>query len=268
MIRRLSSRSGQLLVPMAGLVLLFGLLSAGYVKWCRALYWRMRMDMVADATALSAARAQAQMLNRISFANTMINGCVAKMRVPFTDYQVGEISVQKYPEFRTKVQDLRAKVAGFKTYPAGVGQIVARANGAEGISPYFPMNSYLQPMTVHLLVVSKVPPVAYYRIVEGAYYARVWSPSFRKAQPPHRTTWLVRCHGFRAMSTARLWLDVPVSSWLHNGGFPRVREPFAGDVGIQNLFPQFNARLASRLRLTPEGLIQLWTGRGGASDAG
>ena len=61
----LASRSGQLFAPMILLLLFFTAFLAGFAGWCRALYWQMRMDMVAEAVALSAARAQAAMLNSI-----------------------------------------------------------------------------------------------------------------------------------------------------------------------------------------------------------
>ncbi len=253
---RRRSELGQLLVPMAGLLMVLGILSAGYLRWCRALYWRTRMEMAADAAALSAARAQAQMLNRISFANGRLNAYVTKTRVPFAEHQIGGVSAEKYPRLMKEAEDLTSKVRGFKTYSASVGQIVARANGAEGLSVYSQTGPLLIPKSVHVVIYTKtMPPAFWYRTLPNAYYARGWSPGFQKAQPPHRTLWLVRKSGFQALSAARLWLDVPPESFLHNGGFPRVREGFTGDVAIQSFWPQFSARLAPRPRVTPQEFL-------------
>jgi hypothetical protein len=242
---RRRQESGQLLVPMCGLLIVFGLLLVGYVHWCRALYRRMRIEMIADVTALSAARAQAEMLNRIATANTMVNTYLQEFRFPYTGYYVGTISVDKYRKLVDDMKTLRDKVNGFRSYPPSVGRVVAQANGASPLSPYFPprMDSYLVPQTVYLMIRMPYPLPPVFRAAEGAFYARSWKPNFVKAQPSHHTSWIVERNGFRAMSTARLWLDVPNSDFFHNGGFPRVRESVWHSVGIQCFYPQFNARL-------------------------
>src|SRR5262245_59955760 len=51
--------SGQLLLPILAVLLRFELFWFTYVRWCRTIYWKMRMDAAADAVALSAAREQA-----------------------------------------------------------------------------------------------------------------------------------------------------------------------------------------------------------------
>ena len=130
------SASGQLLVPMAGLLLLFGLLAVGYVRWCRAIYWRMRLDMVADVTALSAARAEAEMLNRIADKNLMVNRYLTELQVPHVGYHFGMISAQDYPKFREEARELRNEVEGFRSYPASAGRIgsaSAREKPAAGL---------------------------------------------------------------------------------------------------------------------------------------
>ncbi len=267
---RLRRETGQLLLPMAGLLLVFGMFLVGYVRWCRAIYWRTRMELVADATALSAARAQAEMLNRIGFANGMLNVYIQQFRAPYLGHRVGVIHGDDFPSFKGETEELANRVKGFKSYPPSVGRVVARANGAEGLIPYFPfpMESHLAAQTVHLLLYFPHPPWIGFKTVENAFYARTWSPHFRKAQPPHRTTWLVRRNGFQAMASARLWLDVPTSSIFHNGGFPREKESLLGGIGIQCQYPQFNARLAPKAKFTPQDLFKKWSQRRGASDEG
>jgi hypothetical protein len=241
---------------MAGLLFVFGILLACYVKWCRIIYWRMRLDVIADATALSAARAQAQMLNRIAEKNLMMNTYLPKLTLFGHNY--GTISASKYKKLMDDVNDLRNKVYGFKTYPSQVGRVVAKLNGADLLSPYFPypMDSYLQPETVYLWVRMPLPSPPLFTSVKGAFYVRIWSPDYIKAQPPHKTTWLIRKNGFRAISTAGVWLDVPVSSLTHNGGFPRKNESILHGIGVQSFYPQFNARLLPRT-LSPDRLLDI-----------
>ena len=65
---RLSSSRGQLALPMLAVLVLFSLFFVAYIELCRRIYWQMRMDLAADVVALSAARAQAGMLNDLCVA--------------------------------------------------------------------------------------------------------------------------------------------------------------------------------------------------------
>ncbi len=62
----LARQSGQLLMPMLGLLLLFGIFLAGFVQQCRHQYWTMKMDVAAKAATLSAMREQAAIMNTLS----------------------------------------------------------------------------------------------------------------------------------------------------------------------------------------------------------
>src|SRR5262249_12699443 len=126
---------------------------------------------------------------------------------------------------------------------------VARLNGADGYSPYFPvpMPHYLIPISMPVSVILDVPP--YFlppREFEHVYFARGWSPKYLKAQPPHKTTWRVKRGAVRSTATARLWLDLRSSRIDHNGGFPRPNESWIRGLFIQAFYPQFNARLMDK----------------------
>lgn len=233
---------------MMAVLVLFAFFLAGYLRWCRRLYWQMRMDEAADCAALSAARAQAEMLNRIAVKNAQINQFLPKVGYGRESFSV--IPVENYIKLLRAKKELGRDVSGFRRFPAGVGFVVARLNAATGPGGYWPMpmDPYLASKDVHAILVNKMPPAFYYKYVEKAFYARTWGPGARLAQPPHKTTWLVSRNGIRSQATARLWLDVPSHSFFGNGGFPRVKESLLGGVGIQSQFPQFNAQLAPTLQ--------------------
>src|SRR5216110_954350 len=79
--RRQCSPKGQLLLPMLSVLFLFGLFWITFVLWSRHIYWRMRMDMAADATALSAMRDEAAMLNTISTLEYLENPFLQKAKL-------------------------------------------------------------------------------------------------------------------------------------------------------------------------------------------
>jgi hypothetical protein len=150
---------------------------------------------------------------------------------------------------------MKTQFMAFRAVPASVGSLIAHANGALGKPLYWPVPAphYLNPVSLRVAVLYKNPPAVSVEMFEDMYYARDWSPSRIKAQPPHRTTWSVTGHGVKAVATARLWLDLKKSSLEHNGGFPRVKENWLRGAFIQGFWPQFNARLIP----TPPGLAAL-----------
>ena len=63
------------------LMLLFAVFLAGFLGWCRAVYWQMRMDIVAEAVAISAARAQAAMTTKKD-ADSVLNAAAQNSDEP------------------------------------------------------------------------------------------------------------------------------------------------------------------------------------------
>ncbi|HVO33456.1 MAG TPA: hypothetical protein VMU17_06025 [Elusimicrobiota bacterium] len=253
-----SRQEGQIALPLMMLVFVLGLFFVWYLHWCRALYWQMRVDMAADAAAISAARAEAETLNNLVVQNDAVNLLIQKVRAPATDAMVGFTTGDKIPLIQASTMGLKASLFAFKTVPAGVGATVAQLNGCKGTPLYWPVPSdpYLVPQRVHGIVAIDVPPFVLYRDFDSAYLARAWSPSKQKAQPPHRTTWLVTQNGFRGIATARLWLDTPVSAY-HTGGFPPVRGAWWADMGIQSIPPHFNARLQAEPAISIDRLMDV-----------
>jgi len=231
---------------MLALLLLFGVFLAEYMQWCRRQYWNMRMSIAAEMTALSVARAEAQDLNKISFNNMTINGLLVKATIPGIDASIGLTTIDRYPKIEQQAIDLQKDVKGFNAFCSGVGMVVSRLNGATmDIPPIHkpPIDSHLQPQRVYLGIIMPPPVFFSAKIVNGAYYARLWSPSFREAQPTlHATTWMVHGNGSCGIATAGVWLDARLGTFA-NGGFPRVNETILGGLGVQDLYPQFNARL-------------------------
>jgi hypothetical protein len=257
MIRRLNSSEGQLTIPLLGVLILVGLFMVGFIQWCRYAYWHMRMDLAADASALSAARSQAEMLNTISLANLSVNFFIKKGQVAGED--IGEMGVEDIIPFKIWQGTMKLLILGFRAQPASVGEVVSRLNGSQGYAPYFPfpMNPYLNGETVTVAIISKTPPGFAIRSYDNAYYARAWSPRFVKAQPPHKTTWVVSRNGIRSIATARLWMDSKTDSLLNNGGFPREHESIWRGAGVQGAPPHFNARLLPRPSMAIDRLIHL-----------
>ncbi len=250
---------GQILLPAVMGVFLFATLSISYLAWALRRIQQMRLDLAADATALSAARAQAGMLNTIASTNTGVNLFLQKANLPKLKDGIGVINVSAVPAFTQWRQLLKTQVIGFKAFPAGVGQSVSRLNGARGRALYFPfpMESYLRPKNIHAAILLNHFPFVLYRHIPAAYYVRTWSPNETAAQPPHKTTWQLTRNSLRSTASARVWLDVDSQSLLHNGGFPREKERWVRGVLIQSFYPQFNARLLPQPAITPEKLRTL-----------
>jgi hypothetical protein len=244
--KSLKTLEGQILIPGLIFVWMMILGFLMFVYWGQRRVQQMRLNMIADAAALSAARDKAETLNDVCVENVVINKFMSKARVPFTGIQAGEISIENYPAFTLWRKGLRAMASSFNSQAALTGYSVARANGiTEALYSPFETGSLLVPMTVHLFIVSKTPPGIVERDVNGAYFARSWSPGFHAAQPPHRSTWVVNKEGMSAASSSQLWLDASPADRVNNGGFPRVNETAIRDVLVQGFYPQFNARLAA-----------------------
>src|SRR5258708_3784811 len=92
------SQGGQILVPIVGLIFLFGCFLAGFLKWSQTVYWQLRADMVAEAVALSAARAQAEMLNDLAVLQTEQNAFLQK--VDLHGVEMGHVQNAVMQEFK------------------------------------------------------------------------------------------------------------------------------------------------------------------------
>lgn len=241
----LRKQTGQILLPGLMAVYLLATLSISFLAWGVNQLRHMRLDMAADATALSVARAQAGMLNTLATTNMGVNLFIQKADFPLMRQALGVMRVSAVPPFQLWQKLLKTQVIGFKAFPAGVGQTVSRLNGARGEALYFPapMESYLNPQGAHVGILLNHFPFVLYRHIAEAYYVRSWSPHETRAQPPHKTTWVVKRGKHTSMASARVWLDIPRRNRLHNGGFPRAQEKNLRGVGIQSFYPQFNARL-------------------------
>ena len=245
--------SGQLLLPVLGLLFLYGLFLAGYVGWCRTQYWTLRMDVAARATALSAARTQAALLNTIATTQMAENILLQKLRIPFTDANVGHVQVSARFTFEELNAALTLAVNTFEIQAYNAARAVAKADGADRLPLLIgTLSPKLKPKKVVVEYFAGLYPVGGPHTYEKAYYAREWFPNDTQAQPDHRMGWTA-CHG-SVCGTAwtRLWLDVdPRRDPMHlsNGGFPTEKQSIWRDAGIQCLYPQFNARLMARQSL-------------------
>lgn len=254
---------GQILLPGLAIILILMTSFMYFVRWGERTLWQMRMNLAADAAALSAARGEAEMLNNIAAANVMINYYVQKTEIPLRGAAIGIMQASDRANYEDWNHLLHNLIWGFKTLPAGIGETVARLNGAEGHSVYFPfpMDPYLVGKDIYVAMWVRFIPIP--QFLSEAYYARAWSPDKLQAQPPHTTTWLVSRKGVRATASARLWLDVSSGGLANNGGFPRVNEGWIRGIGVQGFYPQFNARLLADSRLAPDQLLKLAAGRRG-----
>jgi hypothetical protein len=198
-----------------------------------------RLQLAAEAAALSSARMRAQMLNIPSHN-------LALVPIPWVRY--GEFAL--IPQPAVKVVRVLAAEAGLSAkagrwMPSYVGRLVARLNapdasvrcGADSAK------TYLEMQDMELFVAGWPPHI---EEVDHVYFYRTWATDSRKAQPPHTASWGVGLRGQYATAGARVYLDVEEAEWTQNGGFPR--SPSNEDlvnkiVPIHSLFPQFNAKL-------------------------
>jgi hypothetical protein len=246
--KRMQSQNGQLLLPILALIILFGLFLAGFLRWCRTIYWQMRVDMVAEAVAISASRAQAEMLNNLAFLQGLEN--VFLQKVALFQADVAHMQTTQIANFELNNQTLRLALNGFNGQTMAVAQAVARANGI-GI-PAVPSPTpghHLEPQKVNVFYFTG-PVLNGEKVYEKAYFLRKWGPGIGHAQPDHRVTWRVITNDVEGIATALVWLDLLPESVFNNGGFPGKDLSWIKNIGIQCFFPQFNARLIS----TQQGL--------------
>ncbi len=235
--------NGQLLLPIVAVLFFFGMFWVTYVCWCRIVYWKMRMDIASDLTALSSARQQATVLNYVAGLQTLENAFLPEIK----GYGVMQISMKN--DFETLNQILQIYESKYGAQTLAVAQMVANANGAN--LPIFPiigfslrenLNPHLDPQEVRVMFFAHLVYVGS-RTYPQAYYTRDWSPDKTKAQPPHRSCWNVCRDSICGQGQARLWLDVDPGSKLNDGGFPSKNASLLRSIGIQCFFPQFDAQL-------------------------
>jgi hypothetical protein len=239
---------GQILLPGLAIFWALMMLFLALVGYGRHVLLQMRVNMAAEAVALSAARAQAEMLNKFASYNLLINPML------FPKYK-GYAALQKPAQPALKVladYQLWRQLPQFQVFPRNVGRRVAMVNGCDPNPKFIPTSSglILQDMEVQLMLGIKPASLGPVEI-DNVYYVRTWGPDKRKAQPPHKTFWMVSKDGVRGTAGARLYLDVQADESWQNGGFPSANpENWWDDAQIQSFYPQFNACL---LAGTPRG---------------
>lgn len=234
------SERGQILLPGLAIFWALMMMFLALVVYGRHVLLQMRVNMAAEAVALSAARAQAQMLNKFASYNLLIN----PMLIPkYKEYAALQKSAE--PVLKGLADDQMREQLQFFIFPLHVGLRVAKANGCDPIPKYIPTlpGVYLHDLEVQLMqgiYPASLGPVE----IRNVYYVRYWSPGTRKAQPPHKTYWMVSKAGVSGRSGAGLYLDVQPDEEWQNGGFPSVDpENWWDDAEIQSFYPQFNAHL-------------------------
>ena len=237
------SQCGQLLLPILGLMFMFGVFLVGFLKWSQAVYWQMRTDMIAEAVAISAARAQAEMLNDLAVLQTAENAFL--QQVEFGSVNIGHVQAAYAQEFKTTNAVLIAALRGFNGQTMAAAQAVARANRIKiPAVPYPKPDHHLEPQKVNILYVAELVPMGE-ELMDKAYFLRSWGPGKLHAQPDHQVSWGVSDHGTMGTASATVWFDVDPGNWLNNGGFPGKDLSWERNIAIQCFFPQFNARLIS-----------------------
>ncbi len=240
---REQNENGQLLLPILGVLFLFGIFWVAYVSWCRTIYWKMRMDVAADLVALSAARQQATILNYVAAIQTLENPFLPEIK----GYGIMDVSMRG--DFEALNETLQVYKGSYGSQTFLLAQEVADANGSNhaifpmlGVALEENLNPHLRPCKVRILYVASGWPVGW-RTYKQAFYTRDWSVRMTKAQPPHRSSWTVCRDSICGQGQARLWLDVDSGSAMNNGGFPSAEASLLRSIGIQCFYPQFNARL-------------------------
>src|SRR5438105_4059427 len=133
---------------MLAVLVLFSLFFVAYIELCRRIYWQMRMDLAADVVALSAARAQAGMLNDLCVAQTAENFFIQKASVVGVD--IAHMQVETKQLFEAANWVINKGITGFNGQTAAVAQVVARANGAQGAAlPWPKPGHHLSPHGVY-----------------------------------------------------------------------------------------------------------------------
>jgi hypothetical protein len=243
---------GQILLPGLAIFWALMMMFLALVVYGRHVLQQMRVNMVAEAVALSAARAQAEMLNKFASYNLLIN----PMLFPkYKEYAALQKSAQWALEGLADYQRFW-QLPQFQIFPRDVGRRVAMVNGCDPGPKFIPTSSglILQDMEVQLMqgiYPASLGPVE----INNVYYVRTWGPDKRKTQPPHQTHWLVSREGVHGTASARLYLDVQADERWQNGGFPSANpDNWWDDAQIQSFYPQFNACL---LAGTPLGFKML-----------
>jgi len=252
---RRSSR-GQILLPLLWTAIIFVAFLMMFIQWGKHKIYQMRLELTADAVALSTARAEAEMLNTICFYNATGNVFYVKGKVPFVDAEIAAMKWETIPKFERWQSGLQKLVRGFAAYPASVGFVVARENHAVGL-PVLPIKSLLTGHGMFTAIIIESYPFVIPSYFSDAYVVRNWQLDKLKAQPTHTTMWVVSGQGEHAAAKAGLWLDVQRASLAHNGGFPRPHESWVRDLGVQSFYPQFNARLLPRPTSTIDTLLSI-----------
>jgi hypothetical protein len=239
--RGLGNRHGELLLPMLAVLFLFGIFWVAYVRWCEHIYWRMRMDMAADAVALSASREEASMLNTIGTMQYLENLFIFKADLEGEEF--GAMQKSMVTSFQLYTAAIRAQAKSYTGRVLYVARLVAKANGANHLPVSIPLpQDHLKFETVRVLLFDGIIPDDF-KTLRQAYFARDWWPRKEAPQPIQRATWLVGHDHVWEKGKARLWLDVDPHEKLDNGGFPREMADGLKGLGIQCNYPQFNARL-------------------------
>lgn len=241
---------GQILLP--GLAWFFGLSAALalLVGWGERTLRQERMETAAMAAALSAARAQAYLLNQRAAHNLAVNAFVKGRYKGFGAMDAGSVGPfetwLRLEAVRRDAQNIQSYWNGLKGYPAAVGHQAAKQNGAGESLCRSNLDIRLQLKDLKVFVFLPGPPYVVLKKFFNVYFTRRWGYDQRKIQPPHQVVWSVSGGRAQATSAARVYLDVKKGEPLQNGGFPRERgESVAGDLAVQSFYPQFNARLAS-----------------------
>ena len=238
---------GQILLP--GLAIFLGLLVLllAFIAYGKQTLTQMRMEMAAQAAALSAARAEAQILNDAASHNLALDGMVA------VDTDIGLGTTQwdlKNPldlwyAKENPMHSIQAILNGMKIFPVSVGNQVARLNGATKIQ-HWPLIIDPQLVThdLEILFFKGIYPVPKLFEYDDIYYMRTWKPDLRRAQPTHMMSWWAGRDGVAAIGSAHVYLDVRKGT-SHNGGFPRPHQEIWEGLDVQSLYPQFNGRLVA-----------------------
>ena len=239
--RDLRGTRGELLLPILAVMVLFGIFWVIYVHWCQRVYWRMRMDMAADATALSAAREEAAMLNTIGTYQYLENLLMQKIKVGGKDITHVQASVAStFFEYNAGLQST-AKL--YQMAVMNVARIVAKGNGANRSPIPSPLPQHHLKPQADTMNFFYGPILVWRQYCPAAYFVRDWLPRRTAPQPIHQTIWLVGHDDVWEKGKARLWLDVDPGSKLNNGGFPSAQASGWRAMGVQCNFPQFNAKL-------------------------
>src|SRR5258706_336820 len=118
------NEKGQLLLPILGVMFLFGMFWVTYVSWCRTVYWKMKMDVASDMVALSAAREQATILNYTAAQQSLENPFLPEI----DGYGIMDVSAKS--DFESLNRELQLYKKSYKAQILIIGQIVAEANGS------------------------------------------------------------------------------------------------------------------------------------------